>query len=874
MSAQKPTTRGALSAFAGFVGMSVVAGLLVTAAVTPAIAVTGMAANDTIGVFEGLPEYLKLDDLPQVTSVYAKSGDTEVQIASFYAQNRVAVKWDQVSDFAKDAATSGEDPRFYQHGGVDIKGTIRGALSTWIKGDTQGGSTITQQYVKNVLIQKCEVYNVEGKANQKKYHNCYNDATETTPDRKLKEMKMAIGLEKKYSKKQILLGYLNIAGFGGKVYGIESAARYYYGVSAKDLSLPQAASLLAIVNNPSYYKLDDPESKQNGAANGYAANKSRRDYIIDRMLQYKKITQQQHDEAIKAPIEPHITPPTNGCMAAAQYNAATFCDYVQHVIEHDKAFGKTEDARYAALLRGGFKIYTTLDLGLQKTAQDSLSAYIPSIKDGMDLGAANVAVEQNTGRIITMVQNRPFNNTGNPPAGSTALNYAVDFAYGGASGAQTGSTWKAFDLAAWLQEGHSLYESIDATRHRFPQSMFHSSCSTPSGPDWSVSNDEGVASRINVLNATKYSVNTAFAMMGTKIDLCGIKKAATALGVHLAKPNSDGSAALAENPSSMLGTQSISPLTMATAYAGFANNGKICTPVAIDKIINSDGTERPVTPTTCKQAIDPKVAAGVAYALETPLQGGGTAATANPRDGVPMLAKTGTTDHAYDNWLVTSTTKVSTATWIGNANSVLKNGKWVKADMHRVYFRGPGGNYAGNNAKFPVAKVILAAINKQYGGDAFTPVENTMLYGVQIGVPDLTGKSPTEAKSILEGVGFIYVDGGETDGVQAAGTVERTDPAAGSNASKGSSITVYTSKQNKAKLPDAGQVVGKSLKDATSALSGFTVKTTGGSGDPTDIVTAMSPDGGSVVDPGSTVTLTLKKADASTQPPAAPGSGG
>src|SRR5665213_953610 len=231
MSAKKPRARAVLGAFGAFVGMSAIAGLLVTAAVTPAIAVTGMAANDGIGVFEGLPEYLAVGTLAQPSTIYAKKDGTDVALATFYSQNRLPVGFDQISQAAKDAAVAGEDPRFYTHGGVDIQGTIRGALSTVAGGGVQGGSSITQQYVKNVLLQRCEAMSVKTKADKANYQSCVDDSTGVTPDRKLKEMKYAIGLEKKYSKDKILEGYLNIAGFGGTIYGIEAAAKYYYNVS-------------------------------------------------------------------------------------------------------------------------------------------------------------------------------------------------------------------------------------------------------------------------------------------------------------------------------------------------------------------------------------------------------------------------------------------------------------------------------------------------------------------------------------------------------------------------------------------------------------------------------------------------------------------
>ena len=385
----------------------------------------------------------------------------------------------------------------------------------------QGGSSITQQYVKNVEVERCDAL-----TDAKKVQACYADAAGVTLQRKVQEMRYAVGLEKKYSKQQILMGYLNVVGFGGQVYGIEAAAHYYFNTAASKLTLPQAATLVAILNNPANLRIDEPKNADNGAANGYRATKDRRDYVLDRMYINHKITRAERDAAKKTPVQPTITPLTSGCAGAAQYDAAFFCDYVRDVVLNDPAYGTTSDDRWATLNRGGLKIYTTLNLDLQATAQNALSKYIPASKAGIDLGASNVSTELGTGRIVTMVENRAFNNTDQPIDGTTAVNYNTDEDYGGSQGFQTGSTFKAFDLAAWLESGHSLYDTIDASQHTFSMSDFTNSCADIAGPDWQVTNDEGSASRLSVMSATAQSVNTAFAMMGTKMDLCSVLNAA------------------------------------------------------------------------------------------------------------------------------------------------------------------------------------------------------------------------------------------------------------------------------------------------------------------------------------------------------------
>ncbi|WP_314148622.1 penicillin-binding protein [uncultured Leifsonia sp.] len=765
-----PRTRN--QAILQFLGLALVAAVLMSLFLLPGFLGAGMAAAAGINDFNQLPANLAIQQFAQNSTVYAKQGGKDVAIAQFYAQNRQDVGWNDVSQTVKDAVIAAEDPRFYTEGAVDVFGTVRGALSTVIGGDVQGGSSITQQYVKNVEVEKCEAL-----TDQKKVQACYDDAAGVTLQRKVQEMRYAVGLEKKYSKQEILMGYLNVVGFGGQTYGIQAAAQYYFNTSAKNLTLPQAATLVAIVNNPANLRIDEPDNKDNGKANGYRLTKERRDYVLDRMYVNHKITAAERDAAKKTPIAPTVTPTASGCSTAAKYNAAFFCDYVRDVILNDPAYGKTSDDRWATLNRGGLKIYTTLNLDLQAVAQQSLSKYIPASRPDIDLGASNVSVELGTGRIVTMVQNKSFNNTDQPVDGATAVNYNTDEAYGGSEGFQTGSTFKAFDLAGWLEGGHSLYEYVDASQHTFPMSDFHSTCGDVSGPDWPVSNDEGSASRLSVMSATAESVNTAFAMMATQTDLCSILNAAKSLGVHTAKTGGT----LNSYPSMILGTNNIAPLTMATAYAGIANGGQVCTPIAIDKVLNADGTPHKVSASTCTQGMPKNIAAGVSYALQGVMKDG-TATSANPWDGTPIMGKTGTTDDSLQNWLITSTTKVAQATWVGNVSG--------STPLRSLDFDGIGGG----DVKFSIVEPIQAALDQLYGGDAFPEPDSSMLYGSQVTVPDVTGKSPAEAQSLLEGLGLsASVDSTPVASDQPAGTVASTDPSAGSSVDPGSSVTIQVS---------------------------------------------------------------------------------
>ena len=241
-------------------------------------------------------------------------------------------------------------------------------------------------------------------------------------------MRLAIGVEKRYSKSEILLGYLNIAGFGGTVYGIEAAANYYYSTTAANLTLAQAASLIAIVNNPEKFRLDQPESETNGAANGYAANTDRRDYILANMLEEKKITRAEYDAAIATPVQPAITEPSTGCQTAA--GSAYFCDYVKNILQTDPVFGEDDETRMLNFRRGGYEVYTTLDLDMQNAAEQSIARHVPATFPGWDVGGVISSVQVGTGRVLAMAQNKTYSQDPDVLAQGpqyTSINYNTDY---------------------------------------------------------------------------------------------------------------------------------------------------------------------------------------------------------------------------------------------------------------------------------------------------------------------------------------------------------------------------------------------------------------------------------------------------------------
>jgi membrane peptidoglycan carboxypeptidase len=868
MSAPKTSAQGrkpitAAGALLGFVGFSALAGLLVTIGVTPAIAVAGVTTTSTIGVFESLPEYIEIGDLPQRNELYGYENGKPVQFATVYDQNREELDYGQISDQLKNAAIDGEDKRFWQHGGVDLTSLVRagvGSLAGGGLGDSGGGSTLTMQLVRNIKMQQALELPTE-----KEQIAAYNQATETTISRKLEEMKLAIGLAKKYSKKQILTAYLNIAFFGDNTYGVEAAAQHYYNKDASDLTPAEAASIIAIVQSPNTRNLSTSKN--------YAANKARRDVILKSMYSQGNITADQEKQALASDPSQyvHLTAPTQGCQASTGAGSQFFCEYAIDAVKSMDQLGTTQKERNAAWRTGGYKIQTTLDLDLNAQQKALIDQYAPNSETRLALGGTIDSVEAGTGRVLTMAQNKNYNQLPSctapgadqsqcAAATDTGINYSTDYQYGGSAGFQTGSTYKMFTLLDWLQSGHGLYESVNATPRYFPGIT---ACGENESGQFTVKNDEGSErGYMSVQAATAASVNVAYVAMAQKLDYCDIRSTAEKLGVHLAQKRTATAGyhddtskkyttAPAINPSSVLGTNNIAPLTMAAAYAGVANGGVFCKPIVIDNITNAQGKSLGGQTKDCTKAVDPSVAQTAVYALKSVLQYG-TAGGGATYDGYGSdeFAKTGTTDDADQIWLIGGTNKVVTATWLGNTDG-------HKTSLRQVY--GPEGYYASSRTSlWRQAQTIM---NTQYTPSAFATPSYSQINGNSVAVPDVSGKTAADAQSTLAADGFQYVDGGTQAGAGAAGTVTSTQPAAGSMSSKGSTVTVYTSDGTQASVPDE---TGKSARDADADLKaqGFTNVTVdatfakGANGQECKVA-ATSPAAGSAASKSQAVTVQL-----------------
>ena len=801
------TLKGVLGGLLGLVGLSVVAGVLVTATVTPAIAMTGLTGSAAVDLFEDIPNDLKPDAPMEPTTIWAShSNGTQVKLASFYDQNRLPVTYDQVAPILYDAILSSEDKTFYEHSGINLGATAK-ALVDYAKGtSSRGASTISQQYVKNVLVQRCEkdtspydekFKNDEGVYDAQKYQeallSCWTDATNASGTegmkRKLQEMRYALQIEKEYSKNDILVGYLNLSNFGGTTYGIEAASQYYYGVSAANLSINQAATLAGMVQNPNSYRIDmtggsmtdDAGNPINSEADGYAETLERRNYVLGRLLADGKITQEQYDATLAEPITPNIQPAKQGCVEAGKN--AYFCQYVKSIIESDPAFGETPEERRDTLQRGGLDIYTTLNLDIQQTAIDTMVANVPGAIPGIDVGAVGVQLEVGTSRILSMSQNTDFNESASavPGSGLSAQVYAADKAHGSATGFSVGSTYKLFTLLDWLEKGHSVNEVLDGRVKTFSPFTI---CGDTVSNNAKIQNSGNVGGYTGtVMKFTSASLNTGYLAMAQQLDLCDINKMAERLGVKLG----NGQSVTTQNfPNNVIGDKAISPLDMAGAYATVANKGIYCTPRAIDRVVTQDGTELEPPKSTCEPVISPEVAATAAYALAG-VMNGGTGGQANPGDGTPLIGKTGTHEKTH-TMMIESSTKVTTAVWVGNANG----NESLRA-------------FGLNNKRFAIAEDMQRTANAWYGGDAFPEPDKNLVRTILKDLPDVVGKTIADATTTLEQAGFTVVVGAPVDSNLPTDQIAAQTPGAGRVAG-GATVTISPSNGQGTTVPD---VVGE-----------------------------------------------------------------
>ena len=612
-----------------YIMLAVCGGVAASVLFVPGVVGANKAAKAVIPSLKVENVDFDVTSLPQKSTMYARDGSTV--IATFYNQNRIVVPLKKISKTMQQAVVAREDRRFWTHAGVDVQGVMRAFVQTYlVKGSQQGGSSLTQQYVKNVLLMQA----IEDDDSIAQYH-----ATEDTIARKIREMLISVQMEKKYSKAEILQGYLNIAQFGNNLYGVETAAQRYFSVSAADLNVVQSATIAAITKNPSLY---DPLVEEN-----QKESENQRNIVLKLMLQEGYITQKQYTEAVNTPLKDTLKAQdvNVGCQDTGDY--AYFCDFVVHRIQNSEEFGKTRAERNKLLQEGGLKIVTTLDVEANSTMMETARNTIPpDDPSGMEIAMA--AVKPGTGEVLSFGLNRYYDATpaaANDPT-KTSQNYAVDLADGGGSGWTIGSSWKPINLIAWMEAGHSINDNLQ-TSTSYPTTDF--ACSNYSGgaDSWNVSNAMG-AGTVNpespFLGLVR-SHNTTQASMGAILKLCKVADTATELGYHDAATGETIDKTPVYTPSMMIGSVNVSPLTMASIFAVYASNGVQCNPIAINKVTGRDGKEFKVPSANCHQAVDKDIIQTLAYTLnQGTVRPDGAGWSFRLADGRKSFGKTGTSE--------------------------------------------------------------------------------------------------------------------------------------------------------------------------------------------------------------------------------------
>ncbi|MDP3889877.1 transglycosylase domain-containing protein [Nocardioides sp.] len=748
---EKLTATRVLSHLGVMAAIAVIMGVIVAGLAIPFAGMAGIGARNVAQSMDNLPEELEARPLAQKTTIVDSKGDT---IATLYDENRVNVSLDQISRPMLEAIVAIEDYRFYQHGALDLKGTLRALVTNQAaNGVVQGGSSITQQMVKLTLINQAET-DEERIA-----------ATDDTYSRKLRELRYAIAIEEKYSKDWILERYLNIAYFGDGVHGIQAAARHYFDRNAKKLNVRQAALLAGLVKNPTGY---DPTNSPDRA-------RDRRNVVLDRMAQLNVIPREKADKLKGKNLGLKVVPTPNGCVNS---RAPFFCDYVLSYLMADKALGKTAEERKRLLFSGGLTVKTTVDVRYQDAADEGVQNHVRA--EDRAIGAMAM-VEPGTGHVKAIAQSRPMGRRKN--IGQTYLNYVVNQKYGDSNGFQPGSTFKAFVLAAAINQGIPLNKTFNAAQTmQFPERDFKVCDDQPyqSTNTWKVGNSTS-SGTFDLYKGTQLSVNTFFAQLERETGLCEPYELAQAMGIELDNPAGE------MVPSFTLGVADVSPLEMAGAYATFAARGKYCETRPVTAIEDMGGNTLKKYPNNCRQVLPGAVADAVNDVLKGVTAPGGFAGRIAPP--VPSAGKTGTTQEGKAVWFVGYTPQVAGAAMIAGADRV---GRPIRLAGQTI-----GGRYistaSGSGFAGPIWGDTMRVVSQWLEARSFTRPPAVEIAGVLTQVPSTTGMSVDSARKVLSDAGFEPQVASAVNSNVTKGNVAYTSPSGGSSFASGDTVTIYPS---------------------------------------------------------------------------------
>ncbi|GAB3459961.1 penicillin-binding protein [Actinophytocola sediminis] len=780
------------------VGLCLLAGVLVAGMLFPMVGALGVVSNRASDTIDSVSADLVATPPPLITRITDSKGK---DIAYLYDQYRLPVTGEQISSTMKAALISIEDRRFFEHNGVDWKGTIRALISNQTSEDTQGASTLTQQYVKNYLINV--VYRDQvGQADEdpaKKIER--KRAQEQTVTRKLREARLAIQLEQTMSKEEILTGYLNVVEFTERIFGIGSAAKAYFNTTPDKLTIAQSALLAGMVNNPYLY---NPWSNPEQALR-------RRNLVIDAMVETKSITESAATAAKKEAlgILPDPVKPAANCVGAGP-DYGFFCQYVEEYLVN---IGFSADQLYT----GGYTIKTSFDAGATRVAKRAAENQVPKTTKDINNSMAIVRPGKDRHEVVALVSNRDYGLE--LDAGQTTIGYP----YGVENKFGAGSIYKIFTSAAYLEKGGGINHKIRTPSHHVsnkftggnPENCPRTSNPTDGDTTWyCLSNSsDGYPPEMTLRKALATSPNTGFVILEEKVGMDAVVDMASRLGLRNSMAtNMDGNtpdpkAEMYErkvsqseffrskgpnrpgNASFTLGPAPLSTLELANVGATLMSGGVWCPPTPIVEVLDREGRKVQIAEQPCEQAVSKGLANTLAHGMSDDDKPGGTAAAAAAdADWTrPMLGKTGTTQQHRSAGFLGATPQLSAAVLTFNDGTRPEG----ICDTSPPSLCGDGGNIFGG--KIP-ARTWFEAMKPIHQGTKvldLPPADQRYVNGgPETQVPDVVGDSEQEATDTLRQSGYEVVSE-EINSSQAEGTVVSQSPRG--NAIRGETITIRVS---------------------------------------------------------------------------------
>jgi membrane peptidoglycan carboxypeptidase len=742
----------------------ILASVVLAAFLFPVVGGLGLVSNRASDVVANGSAQLVEGQVPAVTTMVDAKGST---IAWLYSQRRFEVPSDKIADTMKLAIVSIEDKRFAEHNGVDWKGTLTG-LAGYASGDldTRGGSTLEQQYVKNYQLLVTAQTDAERRA-----------AIETTPARKLREIRMALTLDKTFTKPEILTRYLNLVSFGNGAFGIQDAAQTYFGIDASDLNWQQSALLAGMVQSTSTL---NPYVNPDGAL-------TRRNLVLDTMIENLPAKADELRAAKQQPLgilqQPNELP--RGCIAAG--DRAFFCDYVQDYLARA---GISKDQ----LAKGGYLIKTTLDPDVQNSTKQAIDSIAPPDLDGVADVMSVILPGNNSHPVVAMASNRTYGL--DTAAGETVQPQPFSLVGDGA-----GSIFKIFTTAAALDMGMGINANLDAPARFEAKGLGSGGARGCPRETWCVQNDGNYRGSMSVTDALAQSPNTAFAKLISQVGVPRTVDMAVKLGLRsyalpgTARPyDPESNESLADfikrqNLGSFtLGPIEVNALELSNVAATLASGGVWCPPNPIDKLYDRHGNEVAVTTETCDQVVPAGLANTLANAMSKDDTGGTAAGSAGSVGwNLPMSGKTGTTEAHRSSGFVGFTNRYAAAAYIYDDSP-------NPTDLCSWPLRQCGsGNLYGGNEPAKTWFTAMKPIAENFGDVSLPPTDPRYVDGAPGSrVPSVNGLSMDTARDLLQSAGFqVAEQASPVNSVTPPGTVVGTSPSG--QTVPGSIITIQIS---------------------------------------------------------------------------------